>query len=284
MSVISFKPYKIIAFFICFLSLYNLSKAQQVEKKVLTTEEINHHTHWKGKKVAFLGDSMTDKKRIGTNYIYWEYLRDMLSIEPFVYGVNGHQWSGIYQQAEQLKNADIRDLHAIFIFAGTNDYMANVPLGNFYEEDLKETNYNGSKVERIFRQKLLLDNTFCGRINRVLGFLKEHFPEQQIIVLTPIHRGYAQFGEKNIQPDERFANANGNTISEFVDTLQKASAVWSVPVINLYSLSGLYPMSNTHQRYFTNGKTDMLHPNALGHYRIAKSLYYQLLQLPSSFL
>ncbi|TDQ80172.1 SGNH/GDSL hydrolase family protein [Sphingobacterium yanglingense] len=284
MTSTKFRLYKFFTLLIYLLSLTNTSQAQQVEKKILAKDEINHNTHWKGKKVAFLGDSMTDKRRIGTSYIYWEYLRDMLGIEPFIYGTNGHQWDGIFQQAEELKKTDIKNLDAIFIFAGTNDYMANVPLGSFYELVTKQTNYNGNNVKRIFKQKLLLENTFCSRINRVLDFLKKQFPEQQIILLTPIHRGFAEFNESNIQPDERYTNANGNTISEFVDTLKKASSLWSVPLVDLYTISGLYPMSHAHQRYFTDKKTDMLHPNALGHYRIAKSLYYQLLQLPSSFL
>ena len=34
-------------------------------------------SQWKGKRVAFLGDSITDKKRIGTTKCYWEYLAEM---------------------------------------------------------------------------------------------------------------------------------------------------------------------------------------------------------------
>ena len=61
------------------------------------------NTQWKGAKVAFLGDSMTDKRRIGTTCVYWEYLEELLGIEPFVYGINGNQWNGIYKQAQKLK-------------------------------------------------------------------------------------------------------------------------------------------------------------------------------------
>jgi hypothetical protein len=35
--------------------------------------------------------------------------------------------------------------------------------------------------------------------------------------------------------------------------------------------------------YIVNAETDRLHPNAIGHYRIAKTLQYQLLALPCGF-
>ena len=35
-------------------------------------------SQWKGKKVAFLGDSITDKSHVGTTKNYWQYLEEML--------------------------------------------------------------------------------------------------------------------------------------------------------------------------------------------------------------
>jgi len=53
------------------------------------------NSQWECKKVAFLGDSMTQKGD-SANMVYWECLEDFLGIEPFVYGISGHQWDGIY--------------------------------------------------------------------------------------------------------------------------------------------------------------------------------------------
>ena len=44
-------------------------------------------TQWYGKKVAFLGDSITDKCHVGTTKNYWQFLRDYLGVEHLVYGV-----------------------------------------------------------------------------------------------------------------------------------------------------------------------------------------------------
>ncbi|MCB0732756.1 MAG: SGNH/GDSL hydrolase family protein, partial [Ignavibacteriae bacterium] len=63
-----------------------------------------------------------------------------------------------------------------------------------------------------------------------------------------------------------------------------AASNWAVPIIDLYSNSGLYPLSDSHTRYFRNKETDRLHLNSEGNYRLAKTLQYQLLTMPSTFV
>ncbi len=240
-------------------------------------------SQWEGKKVAFLGDSMTDKWD-PENKMYWEYLTDWLGIKPFVYGINGNQWDGIHKQAQKLHAERGTDIDAIMIFAGTNDYNASLPLGNFFIETMEETNHNGHFAMRKHRKFVENSSTFCGRINIVMSYLKDNFPDQQIIIFTPIHRGYAKFSETNIQPEESFANALGLYIDDYVNTLKEAAGIWSVPAIDLFSLTGLYPMKMSQTKYIKKTKNDRLHINSLGNYRLAKTVQYQLLALPSTFV
>jgi len=226
---------------------------------------------------------MTDPRRVGTSFLYWEYLAEMLGIVPSVYGLNGHQWNGIYQQALKMHADKGPQPDAIIIFAGTNDYNQGLPLGQLFNETTKVTNSDGKELSLKYRTPAINDTTFCGRINRVLSFLKDNYPQQQVIMMTPIHRGYARFGKDNVQPDENFANRRGLFIDDYVDVLKKAGSIWSVPVIDLYAISGLYPLSDAHVMYFTNKTSDRLHPNASGHYRLATTIQYQLLALPSGF-
>ncbi len=275
--------------FLFLLTICSKGWAQQpaaitAPKVELTTEEKTLNSQWQGKKVAFLGDSMTDKRRVGTTYVYWEYLTELLGIEPFVYGISGNQWNHIYKQAEKLQAEKGSDIDAIIIFAGTNDYMHGTPMGKFFSETTKQTNFNGKEVSRKYRIPIINDSTFCGRINKAMSFLKNNYPKQQIIIMTPIHRGYAKFNDKNVQPDENFINEQGLYIENYVETLKKAAAIWAVPVIDLYSTSGLFPMAESHAQYFSKKDTDMLHPNAVGDYRLAKTIQYQLLALPSGFV
>lgn len=263
--------------------------AQQVTqaaapKVTITISEKTTNSQWQGKRVAYLGDSMTDKRRVGTTCVYWEYLSELLGIEPSVYGISGNQWDGIYRQALKLHEEKGTDVDAILIFAGTNDYNHSIPMGEFFSETTKETNHNGNMVTRKYRTPILNDSTFCGRINKVMSYLKNNYPRQQIIIMTPIHRGFAQFSNKNVQPDENYTNAQGLYIDAYIAALKQAASYWAVPLIDLYSSSGLFPLADAQSQYFNNKETDRLHPNALGDYRLAKTIQYQLLALPSTFV
>ncbi len=260
------------------------SDANAAPKVAITASDKTPDSQWKGKRVAFLGDSMTDKRQTGTTCVYWEYLAELLGIDPSVYGINGDQWNGIYRQAVKMNKEQGTNLDAILIFAGTNDYNHGIPMGEFFTETTKQTNFNGNVVTRKYRTPVINDSTFCGRINKVMSYLKNNYPQQQIVIMTPIHRGYAKFNEKNVQPDENFANEQGLYIDAYVAALKQAASYWAVPLIDLYSLSGLYPLAESHLQYFHNKETDRLHPNAIGDYRLAKTIQYQLLALPSGFV
>jgi len=266
------------------VTVFNGFAQEAVPKVKLTDKEKTLNSQWNGKRVAFLGDSMTDKRRVGTTYVYWEYLNELLGIEPFVYGISGNQWDAIYKQSVKLHDEKATNIDAILIFAGTNDYMHNTPLGTFFTETTKETNFNGKQVTRKYRTPIMNDSTFCGRINKAMSYLKNNYPQQQIVIMTPIHRGFAKFNDKNVQPDENFANGQGLYIDSYIAVLKEAASYWAVPLIDLYSTSGLFPMADAQLQYFSKKDTDRLHPNALGDYRLAKTIQYQLLGLASGFV
>lgn len=153
-------------------------------------------TQWKGRKVAFMGDSITDKAHVGTTKNYWQYLQEMLGLVPFVYGINGQQWRDVPGQCERLRAERGGDIDAILIFAGTNDYNSGTPLGEWYTTGEVPVEVSGSRSEIRTRRTLSMDgDTFRGRINIAMSYLKANFPDKQVILLTPIHRGYARFGD-----------------------------------------------------------------------------------------
>ena len=250
---------------------------------ILTTILNSMAGDWRGKKVAYLGDSMTDPKHRAAKMHYWNYLDSLMGIEPHVYARSGYQWDGILRKAKEMQSEIGDSIDAIFIWAGTNDYNHSVPVGQFYSETLDSVIVDGKPALRKHREFIMTDSTFSGCINMVMSFLKHNFPDKQIILMTPIHRGYAAFNDHNIQPDENFANGQGLYIEDYIDVLRRAATLWAVPLIDLYNDSGLFPMEPRHDIYFYNSDTDRLHPNELGHYRLARTIQARLNSIPSDF-
>ena len=258
-------------------------------------------SQWRGARVAYLGDSITDKRQVekGQNDTYWVYLESLLGIEPYVYGISGNQWSHIPKQTDKLIKEHGQDVDAIIILVGTNDYNANVPLGEWFSEEVVEVEVTGPKgsksgvmAQRKKRTIIMDNNTVRGRINIAMAKLKKAYPTKQIILLTSIHRGDALLSDRNVQPNELYANGIGEYIDAYVNVVKEAGNVWAVPVIDLNAICGLYPLEESNGLYWRkpsleksakSGKNriDRLHPNSAGHLRMAQSLAYQLLRYPA---
>lgn len=240
---------------------------------------------WYGAKVAYLGDSLTDPRNNGSKKKYWGFLEDYLHITPYVYGISGRQWNDIPNQAQKLKQEHGNNFDAIIILVGTNDYNHGAPIGQWYAERDTMVYAAVGKPKELVRRKYrtwnLDPSTYRGRINIAMKQLKEMFTDKQIVLLTPLHRALFDANEKNVQPDERMQNLCGEYLDAYVESVKQAGNIWSVPVIDLNAVSGLYPLINGTTYFHTD--RDLLHPNDAGHERMARTLMYQLLALPCRF-
>jgi hypothetical protein len=172
----------------------------------------------------------------------------------------------------------------ILVFLGTNDFNSGVPVGEFYtenEEEVMAARGEMKKLEKRKKRSLVMDNaTLKGRINLGMKKLKSLYPDKQIVLLTPLHRSIADFGDKNVQPDERYQNACGEYIDAYIQAVKEAGQVWGVPIIDLNAVSGMNPMVEEQLIYFYDTSFDRLHPNTKGQERMARTLMYSLLTLP----
>ncbi|MBQ7422681.1 MAG: SGNH/GDSL hydrolase family protein [Prevotella sp.] len=259
----------------------------QENSPVSETSELKMAHPWAHRRVAYFGDSITDPTNDGSKKKYWNFLEEWLDIRPWVYGKSGRQWNDVGRQAEELQKEHGDEADAILIFIGTNDFNAAIPIGEWYEEAEEETMaaVHAPKAMTIRKKRtpVMDGNTYRGRINIALFNVKKMFPTKQVVLLTPLHRAYFYGGEQNIQPTEAYQNACGEYIDRYVESVKEAGNIWSVPVIDLNALSGLYPLMDEHVQLFHDGEKDRLHPNDNGHERLARTLYYQLLMLPCVF-
>ena len=251
---------------------------------IVTSSDMLQWHPWKGKRVAYFGDSITDPRNSGSKKKYWGFLEDWLGITPSVYGVSGRQWNDIPRQAQKLQEEHGDSVDAILIFIGTNDYNAGIPIGEWFEEKEEQVMAGIHEpkhlVDRRHRYPVMSDSTYRGRINQALDCVKRMYPRKQIVLLTPIHRAEFYANEKNWQPREDYTNKCGEYIDAYVQSVKEAGNLWAVPVIDLNALCGLYPLMDEMAQYFKSAENDRLHPNDEGHRRMALTIMQQLLALP----
>lgn len=240
---------------------------------------------WQGKRVALLGDSISDPN--GPKYwghpLYFSYLEEWLGMEVYDYAVSGREWNDIPRQVSLLEKEHGADVDAFLILMGTNDYNMGVPTGEWYTETV-ESVLAGSDMRAPatmqFRKRrtLVMDNaTMKGRINIALKFIKEKYPRCPVVLLTPLKRGWFQIDEGNVQPEETYQNRAGEYLDAYVDAIKEAGNVWSVNVIDLHAVSNMDPLHG--QDFYYQGGNDLLHPGAEGSRHLASVLYYQLLPI-----
>ena len=233
---------------------------------------------WRGKRVAFIGDSITEG--VGSEKAYHEYLAEWLGMEALNYGVNGAQTDAMRGFAQRLRR-EHQDVNAIFVLGGTNDFNHGLPMGEFFATRYDTVNHNGETVVRAKREWVMDEKTFCGRLNLLMSEIKRGFPQAQVVLMTPLHRGYAIFGEQNVQPQELWSNAQNLFIDDYVGAVRRAADLWSVPLIDLFRDSGLLPAFGEYARFFHDAETDCLHPNARGHERMARVIAAALNAIPA---
>ena len=139
---------------------------------------------WQGKRVAYFGDSITDPRNSGSKKKWWQYLNDWLGIEPYVYAISGRQWNDIPRQTDMLMEEHGQDVDAILVFIGTNDYNAAIPIGEWFveTEDSVEAAVHAPRatVLRRHRTPSYDMDTYRGRINNALRYMKSHYPPSRL--------------------------------------------------------------------------------------------------------
>ena len=108
----------------CVLLLPMQVEAKQKQKQE-QPKQLTIQNQWYGKRVAYLGDSITDERQTKTQKVYWQYLEELLGIVPTVYGISGNQWHQIIPQAERMIAKQGQEVDAILIFIGLEIFITS---------------------------------------------------------------------------------------------------------------------------------------------------------------
>ena len=103
--------------------------------KKQTAAPVSFAHPWTGKRVAYIGDSVSDpnvKQTDGMKH-YWDFLAEWLSTTPLVYATNGHTLKNGLSNVDRLHAERGDSVDVIVVFLGTNDFNAGISLSVGYE-------------------------------------------------------------------------------------------------------------------------------------------------------
>lgn len=221
-------------------------------------------SHWKGKKVAFFGDSITQNGEYVNSYAA------LTGCNALNYGISGTHLaarnstdSNAFEKRYSKMPLE-RNLDMVVVFGGTNDFghTNTAEFGEFSD---------GPRVGKY---------TFYAGLHRLFKGLQSRYTNIPVVVMLPIHHGteidepeYLIGTDRSIR--EGTNSTTGKTFREYVEAIRQVAAYYSFIVLDAYSYSGLSPMTEIgsgNDGFFKDG----LHLNAAGGERLARWMYPQL--------
>ena len=215
-----------------------------------------------GLKGIFLGDSITEGVGASSIDKVWWKLLEQYGMKTVGYGVGGTRIArqSIVINGNDRWNADFvsraldmdKEADVVGVFGGTNDYGHGTAEIGFPTDDTPDT--------------------FYGALNVLFTYLQKTYPDAFIFVMTPLHR-----------LNEDRPTGDGHTkpmlpLNGYVNIIREMAEKYSLPVLDLYKISGMNPYVNSD--YFVDG----LHPSDKGYakisgmvYEFLKSSYYKKL-------
>ena len=207
----------------------------------------------KGKKIAFLGDSITEGCGVTSiDKTFWSIIAQRTGAECYGYGIGGTRIAPQRNVPEgevdryyaTRVDSMIPDADIVVVFGGTNDFgHGDAPFGKVDDTD---------------------ERTFCGAYHHLCRKLISRYPEAQIVIMTPTHRDSEDKADWNEWGVRLSTNLRG-----YVDAIIEVCGWYGIPVLDLFRTGGMQPrVEAIRERYMPDG----LHPNDAGHVRIADKL------------
>ena len=206
----------------------------------------------KGKKVAILGDSITEG--VGASCYengYTQVFARLSGADVKNYGVSATRIARQKNQGvagndeDYIMRVDKMDdgFDVVGIFGGTNDFgHGDVPIGAFADR----TEY-----------------TFYGALHVLISKLINKYPFAKLFFMTPLHRL-----SENVTVNE--IGIPCVPLKKYVEAIKEVAEYYSIPVLDLWGESGMQPVIKiVRETYMPDG----LHPSDAGAKIIAEKAY-----------
>ena len=204
----------------------------------------------KGKKINFLGDSITEG--VGTSgypYRYFDLIAGRCGAVCRGYGISGTRIA-IQRTPSDPPSFDLyfssrvdgmdADADAVVVFGGTNDFgHGDAPFGTMDDRT---------------------PETFMGGLHDLCTRLINRYPGKLIVLCTPLHR----LGEESKWGEHKDAAAG--SLLDYVRGVRQVAEYYGIPVLDLFAISGIQPAVELQRELFM---PDGLHPNDAGHELLA---------------
>ena len=208
----------------------------------------------KGKKINFLGDSITEGAGTsGKEAVYHSLLKAEYGLsEARNYGIGGTRIARQTEITSLVRDRDFilraemmdKDADVVVVFGGTNDFgHGQAALGKMEDRDKR---------------------TFYGALHTLIRNLITDYYDKTIVFITPLHR-HNEDGKGAWKPE----GIEQRPLREYVYAVKEVCEYYSVPVLDLFSCGEL--TGNTPEWYRAY-MPDGLHPNDEGHKIIARKL------------
>lgn len=202
-----------------------------------------------GKKIAFLGDSLTAGYLESGNYVKRPYptvIKDILKLSAIqnlgisntTISTSGNPTNAMCNRYNNIDN----DVDYICIMGGTNDHINGSELGSISDTT---------------------KDTFYGALYVLFNGIKTNYPNAKLIYFIPIQKQWSGLNSKNLN------------FKEYINAIKEMCEACSVEMLDLYSRSGLSFKISSSTSYFDGG----LHLNKDGYEYLGKRIAELLLTI-----
>lgn len=264
-----------------------------VNKKLMyNKEEIDNmgiSGYWKDKTLIFTGDSIPHGQTMqgSVDKPYPNIVAEKLGMKLINYSIGGstfackEDYGGCFANGTEFNNAtkDTSKIYDIIIGQSYNTYKydnennkwiaakigdSRTPLSEriklmsdgdliIYAGGTNDFQYNWTEIGTMTDRT---NNTFYGALHNTCLALLNKYKGKQIIFCTPIKRCQSPYTSIESKND------HGLTLKDYGNIIKEVCDYYSIPIIDLYSISGLNPHIQSQSSYFDNYKT---HPLQEGH-------------------